>query len=203
MTSNIIIKHCSNSLCYILDRLVGNNKNNLSIKDKENYGFYPLNFLKIISKIIQIFATSGIFIDAIGKNCTYDSPTLLQKLIDILSKKGQLYEIHAEILSHLKSKIQTVKELETARDEIEIPDEFCDPIMQTLIETPVILPNTDIYMDREVICRHLLTEETNPFNREILNVKLLDEFNSQENIKSKLSVFKRKIEDWKKESNFI
>ena len=203
MTNNIIIKHFSNTLCYILDTLVGNHKNKLAIKDKENYGFYPLNFLKIISKIIQIFATTDIFINAIGKNCTYDSPNLFQNLIDILLKKGELYHIHGEILSHLNSKIIKIKELEAARDEIEIPDEFCDPIMQTLIETPVILPNTNIYMDREVICRHLLTEETNPFNREILNVKLLDEFNSQENIKTKLSVFKRKIEDWKKESNFI
>lgn len=203
MTHNIIVKHFSNTLCYILDTLVGNKKSKLSIKDKENYGFYPIKYLKIISKIIQLFATEKIFIDAIGKNCTYDSPKLFQNLIDILLKKEELYQIQGEILSVLKSKIQTIKEVETARDEIEIPDEFCDPIMQTLIETPVLLPNTDIYMDREVICRHLLTEETNPFNREILSVKLLDEFNSQENIKSKLSVFKRKIEDWKKESNFV
>jgi hypothetical protein len=202
MTTSIIVKQFSNSLCYILDILVGSNKKNLSIKDKETYGFHPLTFLKIISEIFQTFACSPIFIDVIGKNYTYNSPKLIQKFLDILSKKGELYQIRGEIISQFQSKIQTIKELEIERDEIDIPDEFCDPIMQTLIETPVILPNTDIYMDREVICRHLLTEETNPFNRESLSIKILDEFNSQENIKNKLSIFKRKIENWKKEINF-
>ena len=202
MNSSIIVKHFSNSVCYMLDTLVGNNKKSLSIKNKETYSFYPLNFLKTIIEIIQKFASSKIFIDVIGRNFTYDSPKLIKKVIEILSKKGELYQISEEILNQFQSKIHNIKELELVRDEIEIPDEFCDPIMQTLIETPIILPNTDIYMDREVISRHLLTEETNPFNRESLNMKILDEFNSQESIKSKLSVFKQKIEKWKKEINF-
>ena len=73
---------------------------------------------------------------------------------------------------------------------------------KSFIDTPVILPETDIFMDREVICRHLLTEETNPFNREKLSIEKLDEYNSRENIKMRLNKFKEKIEAWKLETNF-
>ena len=110
--------------------------------------------------------------------------------------------MRGEVLRQFMEKVEQVKKVETARDEIEIPDEFCDPIMQTLIETPVILPETDIVMDREVICRHLLTEETNPFNREKLSIESLDEYNSQENIKTRLGEFKERVEAWKREAEF-
>ena len=110
--------------------------------------------------------------------------------------------MRGELLRQLMEKVGEIQEIEKIRDDIEIPDEFCDPIMQTLIETPVILPETDIFMDREVICRHLLTEETNPFNRDKLSIETLDKYNSQENIKTRLGEFKTRIEEWKKEANF-
>ena len=37
--------------------------------------------------------------------------------------------------------------------------------MQTIMEDPVILPNSNVSCDRSVIMRHLLSNETDPFNR--------------------------------------
>jgi polyhydroxyalkanoate synthesis regulator phasin len=200
--SDEIVKKFSNSVGYILETLVGERRRELSIKDKEMYGFHPVLYLKFCSDIIACFACSGKFIDAMGSNSTYNTAKLCRNLTDVLIKKGDMYQMRGEVLRQFMEKVEQVQKVETARDEIEIPDEFCDPIMQTLIETPVILPETDIVMDREVICRHLLTEETNPFNREKLSIESLDEYNSQENIKTRLGEFKERVEAWKREAEF-
>ena len=40
-----------------------------------------------------------------------------------------------------------------------------DPICSRIIECPVKIPDTDIYMDRYIISRCLMEKEENPFNR--------------------------------------
>ena len=85
------------------------------------------------------------------------------------------------------------RELEEEANDYEIPDEFLDPIMQTLITYPVMLPNSDIIMDKGVIVRHLLSNEYNPFSRAKLTLKMLDDYNNESNIKSKLDEFKLKL----------
>ena len=47
----------------------------------------------------------------------------------------------------------------------DVPDDFLDPIMQTLMTDPVILPTSGQTMDRSVISRHLLSDPRDPFNR--------------------------------------
>jgi len=199
MSDEIINKFC-NSLSFIMETLIGNKKNELAVKDIE--GFYPLGDLILLSDILSVFIYNEKFIKVIGKNDTYDTPKLVSKFINILDKKNKITDIRKEQLTLFVGKIQGIMELEKSREDIEIPDEFCDPIMQTLIETPVLLPETNIFMERDVICRHLLSEESNPFNRDKLSIKTLDEFNALENIKAQVDEFKSKIDSWKKEINF-
>lgn len=52
------------------------------------------------------------------------------------------------------------------------PDEFKDPLMDTLMIDPVMLPSGQI-MDRSVIMRHLLNSNTDPFNRQPLTEDML------------------------------
>lgn len=54
----------------------------------------------------------------------------------------------------------------------EAPDEFKDPLMDTLMIDPVILPSGQI-MDRPVIMRHLFNSDTDPFNRQPLTEEML------------------------------
>lgn len=65
---------------------------------------------------------------------------------------------------------QKVKQLEREeRDNqealVDPPDEFLDPIMSTLMTDPVILPSSHVTVDRTTISRHLLSDQTDPFNR--------------------------------------
>lgn len=53
-------------------------------------------------------------------------------------------------------------------DFADAPDEFKDPLMDTLMVDPVELPS-GVVMDRAIIIRHLLNSQTDPFNRQPLN----------------------------------
>ena len=48
---------------------------------------------------------------------------------------------------------------------LDIPDDFMDPIMCTLMKDPVILPTSNTTMDRAAILRHLLSDPRDPINR--------------------------------------
>lgn len=52
------------------------------------------------------------------------------------------------------------------------PEEFRDPLMDTLMEEPVKLPS-GIVMDKAVIIRHLLNSATDPFSRQPLSEDML------------------------------
>lgn len=57
-------------------------------------------------------------------------------------------------------------------DYADAPDEFRDPLMDTLMVDPVLLPSGKI-MDRSIITRHLLNSSTDPFNRQPLTEDML------------------------------
>ena len=48
-----------------------------------------------------------------------------------------------------------------------------DPLMDTLMTDPVLLPTSETIMDRAVITRHLLNSSTDPFNRMPLSMDQL------------------------------
>jgi len=60
----------------------------------------------------------------------------------------------------------------------EIPDEFLDPITCTIMEDPVILPTSGQTVDRATITRHLLSDSTDPFNRQKLTSDMLKPSNN-------------------------
>lgn len=68
----------------------------------------------------------------------------------------------------------------------EPPDAFLDPIMQTIMEDPVLLPNSGITVDRSTIERHLLSSQTDPFSRAPLSV---EELKSDEPLKIRIDAW--------------
>ena len=56
----------------------------------------------------------------------------------------------------------------------QIPSEFLDPLMATLMEDPVLLPTkSKMIMDRSHIVRHLLSDQRDPSTREPLTPEML------------------------------
>ena len=75
----------------------------------------------------------------------------------------------------------------------DIPDDLLDPIMGCLIENPVLLPNTDTFIDQDVILRHLLTSSDNPFTRDPLSKTQLEEYNTRPEIQVRIGLFKQRL----------
>ncbi|KAK2552690.1 Ubiquitin conjugation factor E4 B [Acropora cervicornis] len=82
-------------------------------------------------------------------------------------------EIHLfkEFAAKVERKVKENASMEEDFDDA--PDEFKDPLMMTLMQEPVILPTSGKIMDRPVIMRHLLNSDTDPFNRQVLTIEML------------------------------
>ena len=115
---------------------------------------------------------------------------IYNNMVRIFKHKNILlfYELITEI-----SELEETKEIDYG----DIPDEFLDPLYNTLIENPVILPSSANYMDFDVIKKHLLYHNFDPFNRDELTLEKLEEYNNSDEIKEKNELFKKKIEQWK------
>lgn len=79
---------------------------------------------------------------------------------------------------------QQEKEIQKALEDA--PEEFLDPIMSTLMTDPVILPSSRVTVDRTTIARHLLSDQTDPFNREPLT---MDQVKTDEQLKAKIEAW--------------
>ncbi len=55
----------------------------------------------------------------------------------------------------------------------DIPDEFLDPLLYTLMDDPVILPTSHQTVDRSTIKSHLLSDSHDPFNRQPLTIDMV------------------------------
>lgn len=121
------------------------------------------------------FSDSEIFLDAVVKDGRSFDPTVFQSTVQLLGQhdnKAERVGCFSEVVTKLAEKAQ---EYAANEQELgEIPDEFLDPIMQTMMEDPVRLPTSGHIMERSVIARCLLTESIDPFNRAELKEDMLE-----------------------------
>eukprot|EP00050_Salpingoeca_kvevrii_P000959 m.159335 g.159335 ORF g.159335 m.159335 type:complete len:893 (+) comp10259_c2_seq2:297-2975(+) len=120
----------------------------------------------------------GVFVN-LHQNCTAEQVELLADAIvrdersfdmDVMKRAAeQLSHSFLQDLSNNFRRFLPVVEAALERhledeDLGEIPDEYCDSIMSTLMRDPVRLPCGQV-ADRSVIVEHLLTNKTDPFTR--------------------------------------
>lgn len=157
------------------------------------------NVYKIILYIIDIYVLLEKDDYQIMKNDTrsFDYDVFM----NIYNNLINIYE-HKNILLFYDF-INDVNELTvTSEEEYDnIPDEFLDPLYNTLIEEPVLLPSSGNCVDFNVIKKHLLYHNFDPFNRDELTLDKLEEYNNNADIKKQNELFKKKIDDWKKTIN--
>ena len=70
-------------------------------------------------------------------------------------------------MAEFSQKVNRIDQQQKEDDEAltDIPEQFLDPIMDSLMTDPVILPSSHITIDRVTIARHLLSDQSDPFNR--------------------------------------
>jgi len=92
----------------------------------------------------------------------------------------------------LKGRFAVAKEIEDQAEEDmgEIPEEFLDPLMATLMSDPVILPISKVVLDRSTIQTHLLSDPHDPFNRSPLTI---DQVIEDKETKMKIDAWREEI----------
>ncbi|CAN6470133.1 unnamed protein product [Victoria cruziana] len=172
-----MVERVANMLNYFLLQLVGPQRRALSLKDPEKYEFRPKKLLKQIVDIYVHLAKGDkedVFPVAISKDGRSYNDQLFTAAADVLRKigeDGRLIQAFVELGNRAKAAASKAMDVEAALGDI--PEEFLDPIQYTLMRDPVILPSSRITMDRAIIQRHLLSDNTDPFNRSHLTQDML------------------------------
>ncbi|EHK99157.1 putative Ubiquitin conjugation factor E4 [Glarea lozoyensis 74030] len=137
---------------YTLDTIVGPKSKNLKVKDPKKYAFEPKTLL---SEFIDIYLNLGVserFIEAVARDGRSYKPENFNNASRILSRFSIRSNEDLAAFEALKERFKIAKEIDDQDegDLGEIPDEFEDPILATLMEDPVILPISQQTVDRNL-----------------------------------------------------
>ena len=177
-------------LNFNLQQLCGPKCKDLKVEQPEKYGFEPKKLLELLSDL-YLHLDCPKFVHFLAS----DERSYRKELYEIAIRRMEKSAIKAQMdIEHFRDLAQRVEKCrvklnKTEVDYGEIPDEFRDPLMDTLMTDPVRLPTSGNIMDRSIIARHLLNSSTDPFNRQKL----------QENMLEPVPELKEKIEKWIKE----
>ncbi|EJW85280.1 hypothetical protein WUBG_03810 [Wuchereria bancrofti] len=99
------------------------------------------------------------------------SPDVFSMVLSRLTANNIVPINEIELLKNLADMTQRIWKQKAQNEEDfgdDVPDDFRDPVMNTLMTDPVILPSGH-KMDRKHIMRHLLSSQTDPFTRQPLS----------------------------------
>jgi ubiquitin conjugation factor E4 B len=126
------------------------------------------------------------FIKAVGADGRSFKPAVLKRASSLTGASG-LSKLLERVSIAFPGNGGQVEGDEDSSAAIDVPEEFLDQLMFTVMEDPVLLPSSKTILDRSTIVAHLLNSSTDPFNRSPLQI---DELIPQPDLKSR-------IEQWK------
>jgi hypothetical protein len=180
---------------YIVHELVGPTSSSLKISIS-SLKFKVLTIMFDIFEILHTYRNNNDFKYSIIEDSRFYNSSYIDKFMTILLHKQKILVSEYNDIKLFLDKIDKFKQKLDKLEEYDIPEKYCDPIMGTIIKTPVILPKCDIMMDKDIIMRYLLEKEENPFNRTELTAKQLEEFNKTSDTIEKCDKFKIDLQEY-------
>ncbi|XP_036913369.1 ubiquitin conjugation factor E4 A isoform X3 [Sturnira hondurensis] len=171
-------------LNYFLQHLVGPKMGALKVKDFSEFDFKPQQLVSDICTIYLNLGDEENFCATVPKDGRSYSPTLFAQTVRVLKKINKPGNM-IMAFSNLAERIKSLADLQQQEEETyaDACDEFLDPIMSTLMSDPVVLPSSRVTVDRSTIARHLLSDQTDPFNRSPLT---MDQIRPNTELKEKI-----------------
>ena len=162
-------------LNFNLQQLCGPKCKDLKVEQPEKYGFEPKKLLEQISDI-YLHLDCPKFVHFLASDERSYRKELYEIAIRRMEKSGIKTQMDITHFRDLATRVEQcrVKLNKAEVDYGDIPDEFRDPLMDTLMSDPVRLPTSGNIMDRSIIMRHLLNSSTDPFNRQELKEEMLE-----------------------------
>ena len=174
---NDFISHLAGFLNYSLNIFGNPLHNELKLKNIQDYNFNPHSILGSVLSIYSAFYYRTEFIRGVIKDersynfNNFDRAKNLvanNKAITINEKDFNNYIIFVD---NLRKEQKILKSEEINYDDA--PQEFIDPLTFLVMTDPVKLPKSNVILDRKTIETHLLSDQTDPFNREPLTKDML------------------------------
>jgi len=152
-------------LNFNLQQLCGPKCKDLKVKNPEKYGFDPKKLLQQLTNL-YLHLNYPEFHQAIANDERSYRKELFEAAISRLTSRLILNKVEIDKFRGIAEEVEKLVKLKNLEDlDFEdAPDEFKDPLMDTLMKDPVNLPS-GIVMERSIIERHLLNSSTDPFSR--------------------------------------
>ncbi|KAM0795096.1 ubiquitin elongating factor core-domain-containing protein [Usnea florida] len=168
-----IVQRLADMLDYNLDAMVGPKSRDLVVENPQEYSFDPKVLLSEIVDVFLNLKNKESFVYAVARDGRSYKPANLDQAARLLAKFALKSQEELTAWKSLGEKFKKAKEADDQAEEDlgEIPDEFLDPLMFTLMEDPVILPTSKTTIDRSTIRSHLLSDPNDPFNRAPLKIE--------------------------------
>ncbi|OQD85253.1 hypothetical protein PENANT_c010G10733 [Penicillium antarcticum] len=184
-----IVQRLADMLDYNLDAMVGPKSATLRVDNLQEYGFNPRALLSEIVDVYLNLTGKENFILAVARDGRSYKPANFEKAADIIRKWSLKSPEELRRWGQMQKKVQAARLAdEQAEEDLgEIPDDFLDPLMYTLMDDPVILPGSRISIDRATIRSHLLSDPHDPFNRVPLK---MEDVVPDHDLKAKIEAFK-------------
>ncbi|XP_065842413.1 ubiquitin conjugation factor E4 B-like isoform X2 [Oscarella lobularis] len=168
-----LIDRLAAMLNFNMQQLCGPKCSDLKVKNPEKYSFNPR---ALLNQLVDIYLhlDSPQFVMAVANDERSYRIEIFENACRQL-RKGIKPEHEIERLSDFSARVnaQFTDIVKSSIELSDIPEEFIDPLMNTLMTDPVLLPSGMI-MDRAIITRHLLNSPTDPFNRQDLTMDMIE-----------------------------
>ena len=168
-----IVQRLADMLDYNLDAMAGPKRLNLKIENPQEYGFNPKQLLSALVDVYLNLKDKESFQLAIARDGRSYKPENFEYASTIMTRYALKSATDIDKWNKFAATIKAVKEVDEQEEEElgEIPEEYLDPLMYSLMSDPVILPSSKVSMDRATIRSHLLSDPNDPFNREPLKIE--------------------------------
>ncbi|KAG5648373.1 hypothetical protein DXG03_004945 [Asterophora parasitica] len=168
-----IVDRLAAMLDYNLVALVGPKYQELKVREPEKLKFSPRALLSDILQVFLNLSDQPEFIRAVAGDGRSYSKSLFDNAADVALRRTLKSVTEVEQLRGFVLKVEEARALMEADDEDlgDVPDDFLDPLMATVMRDPVCLPSSKAILDRSTIKSHLLSDTTDPFNRSPLSIE--------------------------------
>ncbi|KAK1947524.1 Ubiquitin conjugation factor E4 [Phytophthora citrophthora] len=139
--------------------------------------------LQEIVETLLHFAHYPSFLEAVATNGYYDGQ-VFRKCAQIVARTQLLEPVDVQKFESFVAEVEKAAEGAANLEETlgEIPEEFLDPLVFTLMKDPVVLPS-GYTMDRSCITQHLMNDQSDPFTRVPLT---MDQLQPNTDLKAKI-----------------
>ena len=149
----------------------------LKLKNINEYNFNPNTILGLILSAYAAFFEKKEFIKAVIKDersynfVNFDRAKNLAANNKNITMTDNDFNKYVSFVDTLRKEEKIIKSEEINYDDA--PQEFFDGLTFNIMTDPVKLPKSNVIVDRKTIETHLLSDQTDPFNREPLNKDML------------------------------